>query len=250
MEPVFGIVSWLPSDKTGHFKRFNRVKHTVNQLHSYWPTIDIMILAQDWTDEDNSKIHAIAPNVKVLNYPKLGILQARKTLRQEFLKTNYGWIIMGDDDMIISVSREPGLEANCKAFLDAVYAHPQGFGFVKCETGDGWYPQIPYKSATLNLAVVSRYIYEQEDMVPYNIEIGEGCEDVLFPYLLHVKYAQFEFDLPKTITHLQNDFNPNQEPSTWVPTDNKEVEQLCQSLYHNNLQVMAYIDKYHDLPKH
>ena len=250
MEPVFGIISWLPSDEMGHFKRFNRVKNTIRQLHSYWPSVDIMILAQEGRTEDIDAVKQIADNIIIYSYEKLGILKARKTLRQKFLETNYGWIIMGDDDMIISISREPSLEENCKAFLDGIYAHPQGFGFVKCETGDRWYPQIPYKSATLNLAVVSRYIYEKEDMVPYNIEIGEGCEDVIFPYLLHVKYANLEYDLPNTITHLQNDVNPNQEPSTWVPQNPQAVDELRNSLYNNNLQVMAYIDKYHDLPTH
>lgn len=243
MEPVFGIISWFPDDEAKRSARLRRLNFTIRQLQTYWPTVDILILAQNWKD---TKPHYIYPEkVKEIHVEgRPGILGARTRLREEFLKLDYQWMIMTDDDIILKVqSQEVADEV-----LRRIYVHPNGFAFVKTAGGDKWYPQIPYKSAALNFGVVSKTIYMQEGWHHYNIETGVGCEDVIFPYLLHCKYADLEFDLPEGFTHVQNEYNPDNMPSTWVPVPLDERKALAQKLHKNTGDVVDYITKHHELP--
>lgn len=245
MEPVFGIISWFPDDVNARAARLRRLNFALKQLQTYWPSVDIMILAQNWGDTRPSPMYP----EKVHYYfreGRPGILAARKMLREEFLKTDYGWIIMTDDDVILKMPIP--YEETAAELLKRIKENPHGFAFVKTEGGDKWYPEIPYKSATLNFGVVSKYIYEKEDWRHYNIETGVGCEDVVFPYLLHCKYADLEFDIPDGITHIQNDFNPDMMPSTWVPANMSERRHLADTLWKNTKKVVDYITEHKDLP--
>lgn len=245
MEPCFGIISWFPDNVAERAARLRRLNLALRQLQTYWPSVDIMILAQNWGETRPSPLFP----EKVHYYfreGRPGILNARKMLKEEFLKTDYGWIIMTDDDVILKVSGDAAAQAD--ELLKRIYANPHGFAFVKCATGDKWYPQIPYKSATLNFGIVSRYIYEKEGWHYFNIEDGTACEDVVFPYLLHCKYADLEFDIPEGITHVQNEYNPDRMPSTWVPVELNKRSALAKKLWENTKKIVDYITEHHDLP--
>lgn len=245
MKPAFGIISWMPDDDYGRRKRMERLEVTLVQLYTYWPTVDIVILAQNWKDlrprNMTSKVHLI------MRDGRLGILGARTELRKEFLaNTDYDYIIMTDDDLILQMPTNA--QAAADELLRRMEQNPHGFAFIKADGGDRWFPFSPYRSATLNLGVVSRYIYEREGWAHYDIEAGIGCEDAIYPYLLHCKYSELEFDIPEGITHLQNDINPTNMPSCWVPSDISERQALAQKLYINTKKVMDYITEHHDLP--
>ena len=245
MEPVFGIISWFPNDEQQRAARLRRLNFTLFQLQTYWPTVDIMILAQNWKD---TKARPLYPE-KVHYYyreGRPGILAARKMLREEFLKTDYGWIIMTDDDVILKMPTNAKEVAD--ELLKRIYENPHGFAFVKTKGGDQWFPESPYQSAALNLGIVSKYIYAQEDWHNYNAEEGIASEDVIFSYLLHCKYADLEFDIPKGISHVQNEYNPDKMPSTWVPTNIEECKTLAKKLWEGTKPVIDYITEHHDLP--
>ena len=82
----------------------------------------------------------------------------------------------------------------------------------------------------------------------YNAEEGIASEDVIFSYLLHCKYADLEFDIPKGISHVQNEYNPDKMPSTWVPTDTEECKILAKKLWEGTKPIIDYITEHHDLP--
>ena len=124
----------------------------------------------------------------IKKYPELGILGARKKLREEFLALEYDYIIMFDDDAIIKCN-------NDHVHLDyiaEVEKHPQGFCFIH----GGANKYHPYIGAQLNLCAISRFIYEHEDMVPVDPQKKEGFEDGIFACLLHYKWGSYEFNPP------------------------------------------------------
>ena len=78
----FGIPSWLPDAEPARSKRKIRINRLLTQLSSLWPDIDILIIAQNWQDFTPVEI----PNKLIIKeYEPLGLLGARKTLREEFL---------------------------------------------------------------------------------------------------------------------------------------------------------------------
>ena len=48
----FGIISWLPDKETDRETRIKRLNRLISQLNNYWPSISIMIIAQNWKDSN------------------------------------------------------------------------------------------------------------------------------------------------------------------------------------------------------
>ena len=90
-----GIISYLP-DKIRD-ERLEKIKSLLNECSLYFPSIDIIIISQNYKDyfpEVNSN--------KIILYSyknKLGILNARKKLREIFINSDYDYLIMMDDDI-------------------------------------------------------------------------------------------------------------------------------------------------------
>ena len=193
MNKVIGIVSWLPSDDRRQ-ERVDRLNRLFIQLNTYFKDIPIIIVAQNWKDYQVPSFI----NVEIFKYDKLGILNARKKLREHFLESSYDYLIMCDDDCII----ESTVEAT-KNYLKEMDKHPNGFCFIQ------------YDYAQLNLCAISRYIYEQEPMVDIDPQRNEGFEDLIWSYLLHYKYPNLEFHV-ENVKHTQFN-NPNESAqSTWA----------------------------------
>ncbi len=204
MKICFGIPSWIPEKEPDRSLRIERINRLFKQLEKLWPNIDILVIAQNWKDFKPIE----TKNKQIIKYySALGIVGARKTLRKEFLKFSYDYIIMFDDDAIIKCD-------NDHVHLDymaEVEKHPQGFCFIH----GGCNKYHPYIGAQLNLCAISRYIYEKEDMVPVDPQKKEGYEDSVYACLLHYKYAKYEFNPPVGIRPIQF-MNPNEKaPSTW-----------------------------------
>lgn len=231
----FGIPSWLPDTEPARTQRENRLNRLLNQLSTLWPEIDILIIAQNWKDFQPLQ----TKNKQIIKYfEPLGILQARKTLREEFLELGYDYLIMLDDDAII---RCDSVTAHIE-YMNELDKHPNGFCFIHGKTQ---YKYDNYKAAQLNLCAISRFIYSQEPMVNIDPQKNQGYEDHIFSILLHLKWGQYEFIPPQTITHIQ--FLNSQEPvpSTW--SKSKKINYKAMNF--NVDKISDYIAAHKDMPQ-
>jgi len=236
MKICFGIPSWLPDKEPDRSLRIERINRLFKQLNDLWPDIDILVIAQNWRDFEPIET---TNKQAIKKYPELGILIARKKLREEFLRLKYDYIIMFDDDAIIKCS-------NNHVHLDYIAElekHPQGFCFIH----GGCNHYHPYIGAQLNLCAISRFIYEREPMVDVDPQKKEGFEDSIFACLLHYKYSKYEFNPPEGIKPIQFN-NPNEKaPSTWHGEARKTGG--LGVMRENTSKLQKYISEHKDLPK-
>ena len=193
---IFGIVSYLPDNTKEREKRIERLENLLAQLWKLWPRIPVILIAQNYGKyRPRSKQKLI-----YCDYQEgLGIINARKALRREFLKTGYDWLIMFDDDAIIECNNTHA----AVEFINELDKHPNGFCFLKNNDPT---QLCPYVKSQLNLCAVSRYIYEQEPIPYIDPQKGQAFEDAVWSTLLHYKYPELEFDIPEGIkcVHFKN----------------------------------------------
>lgn len=230
----FGIPSWLPDKEPDRTQRKERINRLFKQLNELWPNIDILIVAQNW--QHFKGIKTLGKKI-IKHYPELGILKARQTLREEFLKLNYDYIIMFDDDAIIKCDTTT---ANID-FITEIYKHPNGFCFIH-GTNSKYHPYI---AAQLNLCAISRFIYEQEPMVDIDPQKEEGFEDSIYACLLHHKWSKYEFIPPTTIKPIQFLNKDEPVPSTWAQTQKRHFNIMCE----NTNRIQEYIVQNKCFPK-
>lgn len=228
----FGIPSYLPDDLEARSKRSLKINNLFQQLNDLWPEIDILVIAQNWQQFKPIKTRN---NQLIKTYAKLGILRARKTLREEFLKLDYDYIIMLDDDIQIECTT-PTTHLD---FINEINRHKDGFCFIPGQNN----PYHPYIGAQLNLCAISRFIYEQEPMVDIDPQKNEGYEDTIYACLLHYKWNKYEFTPPATIKPIQDHSVEEKAISTWCYR-NYPVR-LLQA---NSARLQEYIVKYKELP--
>ena len=201
IKKVFGIISYFPNNDSDYHiemrrERSRRFRELLFKLEELWPSVDIMIIAQNWQD---FQLPNIKNKITTYHYGKLGILGARRELRKRFLNSNYDYLIMLDDDFIIEAN-DP------QAYMDAIDNHPNGFGALKR------YPPSP-----LTFFAISKYIYNQIDMPNVNPEKGEGFEDDIFTAQCFAKFPDASFIFPDGCVR-DNSFHyegPGKCPSTW-----------------------------------
>ena len=206
IKKCFGLISWLPDKEEHRQQRITRLNSTFEQLIKLFGNdIEFLIIAQNWNDYEIPKF---VEHATIKKFDKLGILGARKMLRKCFVESDYDYLIMCDDDIVL----EEKIEDAARIYLSELDKHPDGFSFLKY----GW---------SLTFCAVSRWIYEREDMVDVDPEKSEGYEDVIFPNLLHYKYKNHEFKtehLLKFVQH-ENKFHKNHK-STWMNQNIKYAE--------------------------
>lgn len=121
IKKCFGIPSYLPETEPDRSERIERLNRMFDQLNTLFPTVDFLIIAQNWKD------YKVPSNIKdrciIKSYAPLGILKARQELRNEFLETDYGYIIMADDDLIVECDDKEAPDR----FLKAMDNNPNGF---------------------------------------------------------------------------------------------------------------------------
>lgn len=198
---VFGIISYFPDcDSDYHTEtrntRIPRFYNLLKKLDEYWPDVDIIIIAQNWKED------VILPDIhnKIIryDYPKLGILNARKTLREKFLESDYDYLIMLDDDGIIS-TEDPSV------YMSEIDKHPNGVGVIR------------HNNCPLMLLAISKYIYSQITFDDVDPEKGEGFEDDIFVASCFTKFPDKAFDFPKDcVKDISFRYNGvGKCPSTW-----------------------------------
>lgn len=240
MKKCFGIVSWFPDKEPARTQRQERINRLFKQLESLWPDIDILVIAQNWK---NFVPAEIANKLVTVKFDQgLGILKARQVLRIEFLKHNYDYIIMFDDDGIIQCDNDTAAQD----YMTELDKHPNGFCFIHYKD---WQKHEAtavdtYKAAQLNLCAISRFIYEKENIPDVDPHIGQGYEDHVYSALLHHKYRKYEFYPPETIRHTQFLAANEAAPSTWFGTRKTEYG----SPISNTNNIIEYISKHKDLP--
>ena len=227
-----GIVSYLPDNINDRNLRIDRLKRLFKQLNKYFKNIPILIIAQNWKD---FKINN--SNIYQFNYDKLGILQARKTLRKHFLSTNYKGIVLFDDDAIIECEKH-----SINTYLNLIDNNIDGFSFVPKKDN---ILINPYNDSQLNLCYISRYIFEKEDFPNIDAEKSEGFEDRIFSTLLHYKYSYKEFKFPENLMCIHFKNKNEKAPSTWAQ------EKLYNWSYmrENTYKIEKYIKEYKELPE-
>lgn len=200
LKKVFGIISYFPNSDTPYHaetrtertRRFFELLYTLEKL---WPETDIVIIAQNW---NGLEIPDIKNRVQIYHYPKLGILGARRELRRRFLDSEYDYLIMLDDDGMIS-TEDPSL------YMAEIDNHPGGIGVIR------------HNQCPLMLLAISKEIYSQIDMPDIDAENGEGFEDDIFVASCFAKFPDKAFDFPKhVVTETSFKYTgPGSCPSTW-----------------------------------
>lgn len=234
MRKVFGIPSWLPDKEPDRTMRKERLNRLFKQLERLWPDVDILVIAQNW--QDFSPVDTKNKQV-IRRFEPLGILKARKALREEFLALGYDYLIMFDDDAIIKCEND---HAHLD-FMTEIDRHPNGFCFVHGRNNK----YHPYIGAQLNLCAVSRFIYEKEPMVDIDPQKDEGYEDSIFACLLHHKWGRYEFTPPDTIKPVQFMNSGERVPSTWADQGLRRPFAVMQR---NTNRIQEYICKHKEFP--
>ena len=245
LKKCIGIVSYFPDDIKVRSRRIGRFNELLTSINELWPTLDIVVISQNWKDY---RIPETVSNVKIIKSfeEPLGIIKARNLLREELLKTDYNYVIMLDDDARIQCN-SPEI---AKAYLDALDEHPDGFCFI--HSADHWHTMDDYARAPLNLCAISRNIYSKEPLPEVSLENNEALEDDVYAVLLHIKYGDFEFNPPEGIYHVHNIRNqymkqytdPRVIPSTWYNLGRRtDFGLICR----NTQRILDYIVEHKDI---
>ena len=206
MKKCFGIISWFPDKDPERSQRLKRLDKTFKHLTNlFGKDIEFLIIAQNWKDY---QVPDFIEHTVIHKFDKLGILGARKMLREKFLELDYDYLIMCDDDIVL----KPLIENAPKKYFKELDKHPEGFSFLSY----GW---------SLTFCAVSKWIYSREEMVDIDPEKNEGYEDTTFPNLLHYKYPDHEFKTNYLFKFLQNtpEFRKDHK-STWMVEDIRYAE--------------------------
>lgn len=180
LKKVIGVISWFPNESRDRYLRQKNFNNFLSIVEKLFPTLDILVVAQNW---QNFQPLQIKNKMNVFKYNQgLGILKARKTLRELFLNTKYDYLLMADDDCVVGEIQPNGVSL----YLKEIDKHPNGFTFL----GNQW----GYYASQLNFCAISRFIYEREPMTDVDPQKGEGHEDNIFSSLLHYKWSAYEFN--------------------------------------------------------
>ncbi len=239
LKKCFGIISGFPSNAEHREKRITRFNQLLHQLEKLWPEVDILVVAQNWKDYTPPKIKNKILLQKHENL--IGILNARYKLRDWFLGLDYDYIIMMDDDVIIETTKNAHIK-----YMEEIDKHPDGFCFIHSE--NHWHKFDDYAKAPLNLCAISKYIYQNQNIPPVDLQKSEGLEDDTYAALFHEKWKEHEFIPPEGISHVQ-----------FADYSDKEGQQKCPSIWMNftikqtkltmlTMLLLAYMHKYKDFP--
>ena len=208
---VFGIISYFPDNDTAYHietrrERSRRFRELLFKLEELWPNVDIMIIAQNWQDFELPKIKN---KIIRYNYDKLGILGARRELRKQFLESGYDYLIMLDDDGMISTE-------NPSLYMDEIDKHPNGMGVIR------------RVGCPLMLLAISKYVYSRIDMPDMDAENDGGFEDDLFVATCFAQLPDHCFDFPEVCV-IETSFRYKGEgkcPSTWAGEKKRDWDYL------------------------
>ena len=211
LNKVFGIISYFPDNDTAYHietrrERSRRFRELLFKLEELWPDTDIMIIAQNWQDFE---LPEIKNKIIRYDYEKLGILGARRELRKQFLESDYDYLIMLDDDGMIS-TKNPSL------YMNEIDKHPNGMGVIR------------RVGCPLMLLAISKYVYSRIDMPDMDAENDGGFEDDLFVATCFAQLPNHCFDFPEGCV-IETSFRYKGEgkcPSTWAGEKKRDWDYL------------------------
>ena len=120
-----GIISYFPDDPNIKIARVNRLNYLIKAIDILF-NVPITIIAQNWKGVSIREGTTRKP-LTIYNYKEgLGINRAREVLREKFLDSDYEYLIMLDDDSQLRGTIEGGT-----AYLNQIFAHPDGYGVFK-----------------------------------------------------------------------------------------------------------------------
>lgn len=177
---VIGIISYFPDDERIRKNRNKLLNNLLLTLKRLFKNIPIMIVCQNWNKEETENYSKL--NVTLYHYDKLGIVGARKKLREHFLNSPYDYLIMLDDDCTVI-----GNEKTVDYYLKQIDDNPNCF--------------IEFNKTLLKLFAISKTLFKEVDYDDINPENGEGFEDRIFVNKLRKLYPD------KQRTFLRNGLN-------------------------------------------
>lgn len=167
LSKCIGIISWFPDNemRQKRIKAFEVLLADINKL--FGSDIDIIVIAQNWKDympKSNNKLI-------IYSYKNgLGILPARKVLRSRFLELGYDYLIMLDDDCILTGT-------SAADYLKEIDEHPNMIGL--------------YTDHLLKLLAISHQMYTKILLPEFQAEKKEGFEDKAFIQMCMNKYPEY-----------------------------------------------------------
>lgn len=188
MNICIGIISYLPDSKKHRDVRVEKLCTLIEKCNELF-NLPIMIIAQNWK--------SFSINNCDIDYydDALGIVEARKTLRQKFLNSNYDYLIMLDDDCTLSGTRE-----SARKYIEQIEAHPGGCGL--------------FNYTLLKLLAISKELFSKVDFGDGRVEDGDFFEDILFVNTLQKLYNDKVFIFSKNGL-FESSNNVNDPYSTW-----------------------------------
>ena len=239
LKKCIGIISGFSNNKSLQDRRIKHFEKLLAFFDKYWAELDILIIAQNWGDYQPPQIKN---KLIIKYYPELlGITQARQELRKEFLKLDYDYIIMFDDDAIIQIDNKQAPQD----YLNQIDEHPSGFCFIHSDAH--WRHNDDIARSPLNLFALSKDLYEKEDIPNVYPEKNEAMEDDVYATIFHIIYADKEFYPPKTIRHAHSyklmyvkhfaDFSVS--PPVWLNMSTFNFH----TWWHNTAFIIDYIEQ-------
>lgn len=200
MNAVIGIISYLPDNDEIKNKRFKLLVNLLTSCHKLFD-LPIIIIAQNWESE-----LIRVPWVTIYRYTeKLGITGARKALRKTFLESDYDYLIMLDDDCVLSGN-------SGKEYLKQIEDNPDCF--------------IEFNKTLLKLFAISKTLFKQVDYDDLSPENGEGFEDRLFVNTLRKKFPELRREFKNT--GIQQHSESTADPlSTWY--QNQDLKTMLEN---------------------
>ena len=168
------------------------------------------MIAQNWDNEI-----VLSDKITAYYYDKLGVLGARKALRNKFLLSKFDYMIMLDDDCILSGTKQDGDD-----LLEQLYNE------------EGRY--LITRDNMLKMCTISRQVYGKYPLVELSPEAGTGLEDLAYCRLLRMMCPEKEMKYFGKLQEVSN-WTKDASISTW---DRRDIISLVKKTvdYMNSLQ--------------
>lgn len=170
MKFIIGIISYFPDDEEIRSERKTLCFNLVEKCKEVFVDVPIMIVAQNWRDET-------IEGATIYKHEKLGIYNARNKLKEYFLNSEYDFLIMLDDDCILTGDSIDGQMYKKQASL-----HPDKIGY--------------FVGRFLKLLCMPKEVYRQ---IPDFEDVEYSDEKTLIDYTQ--ANGAYAFTYPYTIRH-------------------------------------------------
>ena len=196
LNKCIGIISYFPDEPELRENRRSRCFKLLNQLNTYF-RLPIILISQNWNKDDVSELLKFK-NQEIYNYSydKLGIAPARITLRKKFIDSDFDYLIMLDDDMVIQEDQEL-----CNKWLEQIANKEFYYTDTFCT----------------NFCAISKKGIKKVEYENLNPSNGEGFEDWVFAEKCKKVLTSEPFKIFLS-SHTRKEYL-NDDYSTWDPKD-------------------------------